>query len=103
MWTPEEHKQKMSTLVGKFIDKLNGRGISVNLNAEKDNVEVSFEDRTARISQHSFYRYSGIACICRDKEGENNQSEAIDVTDEMYLNSIISPVIDLLLDIKKKK
>lgn len=87
----------MQPNINKLLAYLKNKNIAFSpTDGEFENVVLSSPEKSIKISHHSFYRYSGIACICIDK-GEN-KSEAIDVTDEMFVNMILKPVIDKLFE-----
>ena len=60
-----------------------------------ENVVFMSNDKKAKISHHSFYRYSGITCISKDL-GEN-KSEYIDVTDAMFMDMFMKPIVEIFL------
>lgn len=65
-----------------------------------NNVQFISSEKIVKISHHSFYRYSGIASI--HKEIGENKIELISITDELYMENYMKPVIELLLNIKEK-
>lgn len=90
----EVYKAKMKPAVDKLVSHFKNKGINFNPeDGEYENIIFTSKDKKVKISHHSFYRYSGIACIYKEK-GEN-QIEAIVVTDEMFLNNFMKPIIEL--------
>lgn len=89
---PIQHQLKQKPQVDKFIAQFSSKGISFSKDPDNDNVIFSSADKVVKISSHSFYRYSGIACIYRDK-GES-QIESVVVTDEMYLQMFMKPIVE---------
>lgn len=59
------------------------------------NVIFTKGDKVIKISHHSFYRFSGISCIHKEK-GESGV-EMVTVTDEMYMENFMKPIVELLL------
>lgn len=87
--------ERMKPSLTKMLAQLSKKNISFFPNDDEtglENVIFTCGDKKFKMSHHSLYRYSGIAVICRDK-GEN-QSETEEVTDEMYLNIFMKPIIE---------
>lgn len=83
----------MKPVVDKFIALLLKKGIKFeSTDGENENVIFSFNDKTTKISYHSFYRFSGITCFI--KFLDDNTVEIIRITDEMYLMTFIKPIIE---------
>ena len=92
----EEHQRAMKPAVDKLASHFKSKGVEFSpTDGDFENVVFSSKDKTTKISHHSFYRYSGIACVYKEK-GEN-QIEAIEVTDEMFLNNFMKPIIEMFL------
>lgn len=86
----------MKPFVDKLVSHFQSKGINFcPTDGKMENVVFSSKDKVVRISHHSFYRYSGIACIYRDGN-EKNTIEAIDVTDEMFMNNFMKPIVELM-------
>jgi hypothetical protein len=106
MWNPEEQIKSMQPAVDKLVTDLKKQGIGflTDADAYKDvtaNNVVFYKSGStgiAFISYHSFYRFSGISVITRDKKGENNQSETIPVTNDQYMQVFMKPIILTLLE-----
>lgn len=94
---PEAHQARMQPHADKLIAHFKNKGVDFKFDEEFDNVIfTSKEKRVAKISRHSFYRYSGIACIT--KEGtEKNSSITIEVTDAMFMDLFMKQIVDALL------
>ena len=87
------HQNKMKQQVEKFVASFKSKGIEFSpTDGDVENVVFTSTDRVVKVSHHSFYRYSGIACVYKEK-GENF-IEAIEVTDEMYLTNFMKPIIE---------
>lgn len=102
----QAHIEKMQPVVKKFLAQLSTtKGISfIPTDGEFENVILKQGDKEIRISHHSFYRYSGICCLYEEKgDGEKKVFKIIDVTDEMFLNTFIKPIIDVLFNPRPKK
>lgn len=90
------HQTKMKPVVTKLVAHFESKGVHFsNVDGEFDNVVFTFKDKVAKISHHSFYRYSGITCVSKDL-GEN-KSEYIDVTDAMFMDMFMKPIIEIFL------
>lgn len=101
MFNEQEHINKIKPSVDKLISHFEKKGIQFFPTDEKlKNVVFTSRDKVVKISHHSFYRFSGIACIYKER-GENF-IEAIDVTDEMFMNNFMKPIIEKLFEIKEK-
>ena len=93
---PIEHQNKMKPVVTKLVAYFKAKGVDFSeTDGEFENVVFTSEDKAAKISHHSFYRYSGITCISKDL-GEN-KSEYIDVTDAMFMDMFMKPIIEIFL------
>lgn len=95
MFNKQEHIAKMKPSADKLVSLFEKKGISFSpTDGEFENVVFTSKDKTIKISHHSFYRFSGIACIYKEK-GEN-YIEAIDVTNDMFMNNFMKPIIERL-------
>lgn len=103
MWNPEIQRQRMKPAVDKLLAALSREGIGFRAEDELGmNVVLSHTDGTTiLISHHSFYRYSGIAVVVKDR-GEGAPVEIIPVTDEMFMMSFMRPVILAMMEGKRK-
>ncbi len=96
MWNPESHQAKQKKSVDRLVSYFKNKGVDFSpTDGEFNNVVFTSKDKEVKMSHHSFYRYSGIACAYKDK-GEN-KVEAVEITDEMFLNNYIKPTIEKLL------
>ncbi len=91
-----KHIEKMQTSVAKLVSQLKSKGIEFSPVDESGQENVTFKtsEKTVNMSKHSFYRYSGIAVYTKDKGG--NESETVEVTDEMYMQMFIKPIVETL-------
>jgi hypothetical protein len=111
MWNSEDQVAKMQPAVTKLLIQLakdgirflpNTKDVKCNEPVTKDNVgfyTMLDPSNIATISHHSFYRFSGISSITRDKPGANNESETVPVTDDTYMNVFMKPIIYALLSL----
>ena len=92
---------KLKPYTDKLIARLEAKKIKVTED-ELNNFVFNDGKKEIKISRHNMFRYSGISVYCKDK-GENF-SETVEVTDQMYVENIIEPIIEILLNppIKKK-
>ncbi len=97
MFDKEAYQNKMKVAVNKLVNHFKSKGIDFFPTdpTNFENVIFKSKDKEVKISHHSFYRYSGIACIYKQKEGKENSFEIIEVTDEMFLNNFMKPIIEL--------
>lgn len=95
-----KHQTSMDKAVNKLVHELEKEGIKFWYITENRFENVAFVKGEKRIemSKHSFYRYSGMMQITRDR-GENAPVEIIPVTDEMWLQQFIKPIILKLLSV----
>lgn len=90
---------KQQSIVEKFLTVIAKQGVKfLPTDGELENVVFIRNGVTFKMSHHSFYRFSGIKCVYREKA--NNEIETVDITDEMYLNEYIKRSIDVNLGIK---
>jgi hypothetical protein len=88
-------QKKMKPYADKLIAYFKSKCVEYSNDDLNENVSFTSSEKKATISHHSFYRYSGIACVSKDL-GEN-KSEYIEVTDEMFMNNFMRPIIEVLL------
>ena len=93
-WDKDAYILKVQPAVNRFVMKLHKKDIYVGFS--KDNALITKGEKQIEISIHSFYRFSGISRIV--KFNENNPiAEIHEVTDDMYYDNYLMPVIELLL------
>lgn len=93
------HRERMQPHADKLVAHFAKQGIKFQpQEGEFDNVIFTSPIKVVKISHHSFYRYSGIACIT--KPGEQNTSEYIEVTDAMFMDLFMKPIVETLLKSK---
>lgn len=102
MWNPEEQIKSMQPAVARLVSQLEKQKVFFSHIpgdplVTENNVTFFNDTKRIHISYHSFYRFSGIAVIIRDKKGENNQSEAVPLTDDIYMQQFMKPIIEKLL------
>lgn len=92
----EEHIKRMKPHTDKIVAQLKSKlGVTFQPTDENaENVIFTSKDKVIKVSHHSFYRYSGICFIYKDGV-EKNQIETIEVTDEMFMNNFMKPIIEL--------
>ena len=94
MWNKIDHQAKMANVVNKLLTYLETKGITMKFD-DLDNLLFTNKDgKIFKISDHSFYRYSGIAQLSKTIKDGGNVIEVFPVTDELYLNMFIKPVIE---------
>lgn len=93
-----KHIEKMQSSVNKLVAQLKTKGIEFSPDDVNGHENVTFttSEKTVNMSKHSFYRYSGVAVFTKDKGGNSNESETVEVTDEMYMQMIIKPIVETL-------
>lgn len=98
MWNKKEHQKKMQKSVDIIISYFSKKGITFSpTDGDLENVVFTSNLKQVKISHHSFYRYSGIACFTKDGKEKNTIEEVI-VTDFMWLDIFIKPIIELLFE-----
>ncbi len=94
IFNKKEYIAKVQPAADKLITHFQNKGITFSSSdGDLENVVFSSKDKEVKISHHSFYRYSGIACVYKER-GENF-IEAIEVTNEMFMNNFMKPIIEL--------
>jgi hypothetical protein len=89
----------MQPAVKKLLAYLKSKEIEFTPTDGKfNNVIFTSKDKEIKISHHSFYRFSGIACVYKEKG--DHLIEAIEVTDEMFINNFMTPIIKLHFNLK---
>jgi hypothetical protein len=97
-WNKQKQIESMSKSVNKLVEQLEKQNIQfIGTDGELENVIFKQNDKQVKISHHSFYRYSGISVITREKKDKPNESETVPVTDEMYMQVFMKPIIETLL------
>ena len=95
-WTKEQHEFQMKPHVIKLMGSLGNAGIFCTDDGVGNLVFYSAaKNKVAVISKHSFFGYSRIACVY--KHHDDHHIEAIDVTDSMYMENFMKPIIEQLL------
>lgn len=105
------HVNRMVIPVTKLVAQLNKIGIEfsatnyiVDAKDNLHNVVFTKGDKIVNMSHHSFYRYSGIMQITRTKLDSNgketNWTEVFPVTDDMYMQLFIKPIIIKAFELK---
>lgn len=91
--------EKMQPSVAKLVSYLKTKGIEFSPDDAdgQENVTFTSNGKVVKMAKHSLYRFSGIAVITKDKGDNSNQSEVIPVTDEMYMNIFMKPIIETLI------
>jgi hypothetical protein len=94
MFDKTKHIAKMRPAVTKLVNYFKSKGIEfISNDLHLDNVIFKSKDKEILISHHSFYRFSGIA-VRYSKLGENTY-ETTEITDEIFLNDYMKPIIEL--------
>lgn len=89
----KEAIRKMTPYLDKVKESFTKKGIKFKEDIKFKNTIFFKANKEYKISYHSLYRFSGISTI--HKAGKNeNEVIIIDVTDEMYINSIIKPIVE---------
>jgi hypothetical protein len=103
MFDKKAHIAKMAPSVNKLVNHFKNKGIEFSPEDPSglENVIFASKEKVVKISHHSFYRYSGIACVYKEKEGKENVFEILEVTDEMFLNNFMKPIVELNFAAKK--
>lgn len=90
------HQQSMQKAVDKFVAHFKSKGVEFSpTDSDFENVVFTSKDKVVKISHHSFYRYSGIAFVYKEKN--ENEIETIPVTDEMFLTNFMKPILETFL------
>lgn len=97
-FNPVAHIAKMQPHAQKLINQFKKKGFNFSPDDGQGNVSFFSEEREIFISKHSFYRFSGIACVTRDIKGEKNQSTTVEVTDEMFMDIFMTQIVQAMLD-----
>lgn len=99
MFNKELHIAKFKIHLDKLISYLQNKGIEFTANNGFENVIFRNKDKELKICHHCFYRFSGIACIYKDGQ-EKNSIEAVEVTDDMFMNSYMRSIIEHNFNVK---
>lgn len=93
MFDKNKQKEKMEPIIGKLVSELKNKGVGFkDSDGVLENVVFSYKGKELKIAHQLFYRYSGISCI--QKEKDKRTIELVLITDEMFLNSYIKPIIE---------
>jgi len=96
MWNKETHKAKMKPHVDRLVSYFKNKGIEFSpTDGNLENVVFTSKDNEVKISHHSFYRYSGIVCVYKENK-EKNIVETVEVTDGMFMDNFMKPIIELI-------
>lgn len=95
MFDSDKQIEKMRPHVNKLVSYFNGKGITFSPDdGDLRNVVFSRGDKDVKISHHSFYRHSGIVKVYKEKD--NNTFEVIEVTDSIFMENFMRPIIEKL-------
>jgi hypothetical protein len=92
MFNPENYKKKVWPHANKIIQHLKTKNIDFFGRNERGNITFGDDLKTLEMSEHSFYGCSRLAHITEFIEG--NRVKLTEVTDEMYLQNYILPIIE---------
>lgn len=98
-WDKNNHIEKVMPAANKLISHFEKKNVKFTIDDGKNNVVFSVGEKSIKISHHSFFRFSGIACVYKVKEMQDGQKKLqaiIDVTDDMYMENYMKPVIEIL-------
>lgn len=97
MFDKKAHIERMKKPADKLIQYFAQKGISFSpVDGETDNVIFSQGDKKVKISHHSFYRFSGIACVYEHND-TNNTVKILRVSDSMFMEMYMKPIVELLI------
>mgnify|MGYP001602473246 CR=1 FL=1 len=98
MFKEQEHQLKVKPSTDKLISHLNKKGIEViPCNSGLKNIILKSKDKEVSISHHSFYGYSRMGAVTKQKGEKVNEFDFVPVTDEMYINNVLKYIIDFHL------
>jgi hypothetical protein len=103
MFDKKAHIAKMQVPVDRLLAQMRKHDVDFKMtDGDMDNIVMTYTKtgKVVRISHHSFYRYSGIAFVTKEGK-EKNSSEWVEVNDEMFMQTFMKLIIEVLLDIKK--
>lgn len=96
------HIGRMAVPVSKLLADLQKLGVVFTTSNVLANVCFTKGDKTIFMSQHSFYRYSGMMQITRTKKDsagkETEFTEVFPVSDTQWLQLFIKPIVLKLLE-----
>lgn len=97
MFDKQAHIALMKKPVDKLLQYFQLKGITFSpMDGDIENVIFSQGDKKVKISHHSFYRFSGIACVYEHND-TNNTVKIVKVTDAMFMEMYMKPIIELLI------
>ncbi len=98
-WDKNKHIERVMPAAKKLISYYNKKDVKFSFDDGENNVSFSVGEKSIKISHHSFFRFSGIACVYKVKEMQDGQKKLqaiIDVTDDMYMENYMKPIIEIL-------
>jgi hypothetical protein len=103
MFDPTAHIARMKPFTDNLLLSLEKKGILCKQDPTANNLIFYNRENTKQvsISHHSFYRFSGIACIY--KEHGDHLIETVEVTDKMFLQNFMGPIVELHFPKPKSK
>ncbi len=101
MFDKTRYISRQQSLVDKLASALKKQGVQFSPMTDDGLENVSFKlgDKTIFMSHHSFYRYSGMINYTMDDPKEKNNVLLVPVTEEMWLMTIILPIVLRRLEI----
>lgn len=91
------HISKQKVAVEKLVAYFKKQGISFSpTDGELQNVIFTTKDnKEVKISHHSFYRYSGISVLYKEKDDKSVYT--IPMSDDYYLNEYLKKFIEVII------
>jgi len=92
MFNKNEKIEKMKIASNRVVSHFKSKNIKFSpIDDNLENVIFYNDKKTYKIAHQLFYRFSGISAITKEA---NNKIEIINITDEMFYNNIIIPIIE---------
>ena len=97
MFDKQAHIAMMKKPADKLVQYFQNKGVAFSpMDGDIENVVFIKEDKKVKISHHSFYRFSGIACVY-EHDDKSNTVKIIKVTDSMFMEMFMRPIVELLI------
>lgn len=98
----EEHKLRVKLYSDKLISYLKTKDIEFTpIDGELNNVIFKSKTKEVKISHHSFYGFSRMGAVTKQRGEKSSEFDFVPVTHEMFIGNVIKSIMEFHFDIKK--
>lgn len=95
MWNKQAAIEKIKPVTDKLVAYLKTKGIEFNpTDGVLENVILTKGGKEVKISYHSFYGFTRMGAVTRQRGEKSNEFDFVPVTDDVYVNSVLKQIIE---------